>query len=92
MIVEENILVMLLVEDRFEDFVNGAIADPEHDHGGDRGPFRRQPGGDRRAGCEGDRGGRRPGSRAIDEGPMYGGSFQDLDGHVLGARSYMEAQ
>jgi predicted lactoylglutathione lyase len=80
--VDQNIYVMLLVEERFRDFINGEIADAtkatevltclsvES---------RQQV--DELVALAVTEGGK-PWRPAIDEGPMYGGSFQDLDGHV----------
>jgi predicted lactoylglutathione lyase len=82
MAVDQNIYVMLLVEERFRDFINGEIADAtkatevltclsvES---------RQQV--DELVALAVTEGGK-PWRPAIDEGPMYGGSFQDLDGHV----------
>ena len=82
MVVDDNIFVMLLVEDRFKDFINGEIADAtkateaitalsaesreQVDELVDKALAA----------------GGRPWKPVLDEGPMYGGSFQDPDGHV----------
>jgi predicted lactoylglutathione lyase len=82
MIVEENIFVMLLSEPRFKDFINGDISDAKKAtevltclSAGSR-----QEVDDtiQKAIAAGGK----PWKPAIDQGPMYGGSFQDLDGHV----------
>ena len=82
MVVDDNIFVMLLVEDRFRDFINGEIADAtkateaitalsaesreQVDELADKALAA----------------GGRPWKPVLEEGPMYGGSFQDPDGHV----------
>jgi uncharacterized protein len=82
MIVDENIFVMLLVEERFRDFINGDIADATRatevltalsadskEHVDELIAKAIAAGG-------------KPWKPIMEEGPMYGGSFQDLDGHV----------
>jgi predicted lactoylglutathione lyase len=82
MVVDENIFVMLLVEERFKDFINGEIADAttttetlvalsadsreEIDETVEKALAA----------------GGKEWKPAMDEGPMYGHSFQDPDGHV----------
>ena len=82
LVVEENICVMLLTEARFRDFVVGDVADAwttkevllclscssrqEVDDLVGRALAQ----------------GAKPWKDAFEAGPMYGGSFQDLDGHV----------
>jgi predicted lactoylglutathione lyase len=82
MIVDENIFVMLLTEERFRDFINDEVADTtqatevlnclsaesrqEVDELVEKAIAA----------------GGKPWKPNMDEGPMYGGSFQDLDGHV----------
>lgn len=82
MVVEENIFVMLLTEDRFKDFINDEIADARSTT--------------ETINClsvdskeeldatiaKAIAAGGRPWKPAMNEGPMHGGSFQDLDGHV----------
>jgi predicted lactoylglutathione lyase len=81
MIVDENIFVMLLVEDRFRDFINGEIADATSTEvltalsAGSREEI------DQMVATAIAAGGK-PWKPVMDEGPMYGASFQDLDGHV----------
>lgn len=82
MVVDENIFVMLLVEDRFRDFVNGEVSDAtkatevitclsaDSRQQVDQTVARAIAAGGRSW------------KPAMEEGPMYGGSFQDLDGHV----------
>lgn len=82
MIVDENIFVMLLVEDRFRDFINGEIADAattteaitclsadSREQVDDLVAKAIAAGG-------------KAWKPAMVQGPMYGGSFQDIDGHV----------
>ena len=82
MVVDQNIYVMLLVEDRFRDFITGEISDAtkttevltslsvESEEQVDQTIASAIAAGGKRW---------KPTMR---EGPMYGGSFQDLDGHV----------
>ena len=82
LVVDRNIYVMLLLEERFRDFITGGIADPaqgtevitslsaDSREGVDEGV--------QRALGAGGRAWRAP----IDEEGMYAGSFQDPDGHV----------
>ncbi|HTI66925.1 MAG TPA: VOC family protein [Caulobacteraceae bacterium] len=82
MYVEENIYVMLLTEGRFRDFVTGAIADPA------KGPeVLTCLSCDSRAEVDAllakaFAAGAKAWKPVMDMGPMYGASFQDLDGHV----------
>ena len=90
MVVAENIFVMLLVEKRFKDFINDEIADAatttetitclsvESQEEIDETIARAIAAGGK------------PWKPAMNEGPMHGGSFQDLDGHVW-ELLYMEA-
>jgi uncharacterized protein len=91
MIVDENIFVMLLEEDRFRDFINGEIADAtrtteaitclsadSREHVDETVEKAIAAGG-------------KSWKPTMEEGPMYGGSFQDLDGHVW-ELMYMEQQ
>jgi predicted lactoylglutathione lyase len=90
MIVDENIYVMLLVEERFRDFINGEISDAttttevltclsadSKEHVDDTIAKAIAAGG-------------KAWKPTVDEGFMYGGSFQDLDGHVW-ELAYMES-
>jgi predicted lactoylglutathione lyase len=81
MVVDQNIFVMLLVEERFRDFINGEIAAPAATEvltclSADS---RRQVDATIAKAIAA---GGKPWKPIIEEGPMYGGSFQDLDGHV----------
>ena len=82
MIVDQNIFVMLLVKDRFRDFINGDISDTtkanevllclsadSRQHVDDTVAKAIEAGG-------------KPWKPTMEHGPMYGGSFQDVDGHV----------
>jgi uncharacterized protein len=82
MVVDDNIFVMLLEEVRFRDFVNGEIADAHTTtevltclSASSREEI------DQTVRTAIGAGGR-PWKQSMNEGPMYGGSFQDLDGHV----------
>lgn len=82
MIVEQNIFVMLIEEDRFKDFINGDVADAakvkevltclsaDSKEQVDETVARAVAAGGK------------PWKPVVEEGPMYGGSFQDPDGHV----------
>jgi predicted lactoylglutathione lyase len=82
MVVDRNIFVMLLVRRRFRDFVVGRIADAKavtevitclsaesREQVDDTVARAIAAGG-------------RPWQPMVEDGPVYGGSFQDLDGHV----------
>ena len=82
MVVDENIFVMLLTEERFKDFITGDISDATRatevltclsadskqqvDETIEKALAA----------------GAKPWKPPMEDGPMYGGSFQDLDGHV----------
>ena len=80
-VVDQNIFVMLLREERFKDFINGEISDPtttetliclsadSRTHVDETIARAIAAGG-------------KPWKPTLEQGPMYGGSFQDLDGHV----------
>jgi predicted lactoylglutathione lyase len=81
LVVDRNIFVMLLVEERFRDFVTGEVAGPGTTE------VLTSLSVDSRA--EVDRivaravaTGGRPWRPPVEVGPMYGHSFQDPDGHV----------
>ena len=91
MVVDQNIYIMLLVEERFRDFVVGEISDAtkttevltclsadSREHVDETVAKAIAAGG-------------RPWKPILEEGPMYGGSFQDPDGHVW-ELMYMERQ
>jgi uncharacterized protein len=81
MTVDENIVVMLLTEKRFKDFINGEIADPDETEVLNALSADSREDVDRMAGQALAAGGgswRDP----LDMGPMYSRSFQDPDGHV----------
>lgn len=82
MVVDENIFVMLLTHDKFREFINGEIADAtattevltalsaESREEVDQLLEKALAAGGR------------PWKPKMEQGPMYGASFQDLDGHV----------
>jgi|SRR5215475_324123 len=91
MVVDQNIYIMLLAEERFRDFVVGEISDAtkttevltclsadSREHVDETVAKAIAAGG-------------RPWKPILEEGPMYGGSFQDPDGHVW-ELMYMERQ
>ena len=91
MVIDENIFVMLLTEDRFKDFINGDIADATSTtevltclSAGSREEVDELV---EKAIAAGGK----PWKPALEEGPMYGGIFQDPDGHVWEVL-YMEQQ
>jgi len=82
MIVGENIFVMLLVEERFKGFINGEVSDATTTKEvliALSAESREQLDETLRKALAA---GAKPWKPIIDQGPMYGGSFQDLDGHV----------
>jgi uncharacterized protein len=82
MVVDQNIYVMLLAAERFRDLINGRISDAASATevinclSADS---RQQV--DELVARAISAGGK-PWKPTVEEGPMYGGSFQDLDGHV----------
>ena len=82
MVVDENIFVMLLTEERFKDFINGEIADATSTTEAITAlsADSREEVDDMVA--KAIAAGGKPWKPVLEEGPMYGGSFQDLDGHV----------
>ncbi len=82
MIVDENIFVMLLVEARFRDFINDDIADATKTTesitclSADSREYIDE------TVAKAIEAGGKEWKPTMEEGPMYGGSFQDLDGHV----------
>jgi predicted lactoylglutathione lyase len=82
MVVDQNIYVMLLGEERFRHFINGEISDASKAT-----EVLTCLSADSRAQVDdlvarAVAAGGKPWQPPIEEGPMYGGSFQDLDGHV----------
>jgi predicted lactoylglutathione lyase len=82
MVVDRNIYVMLLVEERFRQFVNGDLVDATSATEVMTGLSV-----DSRAQVDellatAIAAGGKPWKPVVEDGPMYGGSFQDLDGHV----------
>ncbi len=91
MIVDQNIFVMLLQEERFKDFINDEIADASATT-----ESITCLSADSRQNIDETiekaiAAGGKAWKPAMDEGPMYGGSFQDLDGHVW-ELMYMDRQ
>jgi predicted lactoylglutathione lyase len=82
MIVDENIFVMLLVEERFRDFINDEIADATRTTEAITCLSAESREQIDETVAKAIAAGGKPWKPAMDEGPMYGGSFQDLDGHV----------
>ncbi len=82
MVVEENIVVMLLEHDRFKDFVTGEISDATQatEVLNCLSADSRQEVDDLLAKALA--AGGKPWQPTMDQGPMYGASFQDPDGHV----------
>jgi predicted lactoylglutathione lyase len=82
MVVDRNIFVMLMVEERFRDFVTGGISDATAAT-----EVLTTLSVERRADVDdvvarAVAAGGKPWKPTVDHGPMYVGSFQDLDGHV----------
>ncbi|MEA2270798.1 MAG: uncharacterized protein QOC64_3408, partial [Solirubrobacteraceae bacterium] len=82
MVVDENIFVMLLVEERFRDFINGEIADATKATEAITALSADSREQIDETLAKALAAGGKPWKPVMDEGPMYGGSFQDLDGHV----------
>ncbi|MQS09887.1 glyoxalase [Streptomyces sp. IF17] len=89
--IEENIGVMLLTEEHFEEFINGPPADPEAGTGvlvalsaSGRAEVDDLLARALAAGAE-------PWKPVMDEGPMYMASFRDPDGHVW-EMAYMDTE
>jgi len=91
MIVDENIFVMLLTEDRFRDFINGEIADATRATETITALSADSPEQVDELLSKAMAAGGKPWKPTMDEGFMYGSSFQDLDGHVW-EMMYMEPQ
>jgi len=82
LVVDRNIVVMLLAEERFRDFLTGEVADARAATEvvtGLSADSREQV--DETIACALAEGGK-PWKPVVERGPVYGGSFQDLDGHV----------
>jgi uncharacterized protein len=82
MVVDQNIYVMLLAEERFRDFVNGDISDATRTTEVLIGLSALDKAQVDDLVSKAIAAGGKPWRPATAEGPMYGGSFQDLDGHV----------
>jgi predicted lactoylglutathione lyase len=81
MVVDENIFFMLLAEDRFRDFINGDIADPRSTEVLHCLSASSREEVDETV-AKAIAAGGKEWKPTWEEGPMYAGSFQDLDGHV----------
>jgi hypothetical protein len=90
MVVDENIFVMLLEEGRFKDFINGEIADATTTTESITCLSVDSKEQIDETVAKAIAAGGKPWKPTMDEGPMYGGSFQDLDGHAW-ELLYMEA-
>jgi predicted lactoylglutathione lyase len=82
MVIEENIFAMLLTEQRFKEFINGEISDSTSTtevitslSAASRAEVDETI-------AKAVAAGGKPWKPTVEHGPMYGGSFQDLDGHV----------
>jgi uncharacterized protein len=82
MVVDENIFVMLLVEERFRDFINDEIADATTTTEAITALSADSKEQVDETVEKAIAAGGKPWKPTLEEGPMYGGSFQDLDGHV----------
>jgi uncharacterized protein len=90
MVVDENIFVMLLEEARFKDFINGEIADATTTTESITCLSVDSKEQIDETVAKAIAAGGKPWKPTLAEGPMYGGSFQDLDGHAW-ELLYMEA-
>jgi len=82
MVVDENIFVMLLEEGRFKDFINGEIADATTTTESITCLSVDSKEQIDETVAKAIAAGGKPWKPTLEEGPMYGGSFQDLDGHA----------
>jgi len=82
MVVDQNIYVMLLVEERFRDFIKGEISDATNGTEVITSLSTESKEQVDELVARAIAAGGKPWKPTLEEGPMYGGSFQDLDGHV----------
>lgn len=82
MVIDDNIFVMLLVEDRFRDFINGEIADATSTTEAITCLSADSKEQIDETIAKAIAAGGKPWKPTMEEGPMYGGSFQDIDGHA----------
>ena len=82
MIVDENIFVMLLAEERFRDFINGEIADASQATETITCLSAASKEEVDEAVSKALAAGGKEWKPSMEQGPMYSASFQDLDGHV----------
>jgi uncharacterized protein len=79
--IDEHIFVMLLTEPKFREFIVGDISDPSTTEVLNCLTAASREQVDELVATAIDAGGK-PWKPTLEEGPMYGGSFQDPDGHV----------
>ena len=82
MVVEENISVMLITRERFADFVTGEIADPNTATSVLNCLTAQSRAEVDETVAKAIAAGGKPWQPVMEQGPMDGGSFQDVDGHV----------
>ena len=82
MVVDQNIFVMLIARERFADFVTGKISDATTATEVITGLSTDSREQVDALVAKAIAAGGKPWKPAVEDGPMYGGSFQDLDGHV----------
>ena len=82
MVVDENIFVMLLTEQRFKDFINDEVADATRTTEVITALSAESREDVDQVVAKAIAAGGKPWKPVLEEGPMYVGSFQDLDGHV----------
>jgi uncharacterized protein len=81
LVVDQNIFVMLLDQERFRTLINGEVGDPARTEVVTcLSAESRQQVDDTLAAALA--AGGKPWRPVVEDGPMYGASFQDLDGHV----------
>ncbi len=81
-VISEEIVVMLLVENRFRDFINGEIGNPQESTHAIYCLSAESPQEVDSLVSKALAGGGKPWKDLMQEGPMYGHSFADPDGHV----------
>ncbi len=81
-VISDTIVVMLLVQDRFKDFINGEIGDPQNGTSAIYCLSADSPQEVDELVSKALAGGGKPWKELMQDGPMYGHSFADPDGHV----------
>jgi predicted lactoylglutathione lyase len=81
-VISDTIVVMLLQRNRFADFVNGEVGDPEASTSAIYCLSAESPQEVDTLVSKALAGGGKPWKDLMQDGPMYGHSFADLDGHV----------